>query len=84
MKFVLSIFILKISIAKVYLLILETFVGSFLSSCLATVRLKNNNSSEPVQCVIQKRTPHNKRKQKLNCVKEKKRGKVQICTEKRI
>jgi hypothetical protein len=61
--------------AKVYLLILETFVGSFFSSCLAcltaTVRLKNNNSLEPVQCVIQKRTPHNKRKQKLHCAKEK-------------
>jgi hypothetical protein len=37
-----------------------------------------------VQCVIQKRTPHNKCKQKLHCAKEKKRGKVQICTEKRI
>jgi hypothetical protein len=68
------------------MLILETFVGSFLSSCLAcltaTVRIKNDNSLEPVQCVIQKRTPHNKRKQKLHCAKEKKRSKVQICTEK--
>jgi hypothetical protein len=70
----------------VYLLVLETLVGSFLSSCLAcltaTVRLKNNNSSQPVKCVIQKRTPHNKRKQKLNCAKEKNAAKFKFVLKK--